>query len=64
MAQTEAQKRAQQKWIRKVITITVRVDPEKEPDIMARLKEVKNRSGYIKDLIREDINNHKNVKWR
>lgn len=55
MAQTEAQKRAQQKWIRKVVTVTIRIDPEKEPEIVDRLKELKNRSAYIKRLIKEDI---------
>ena len=55
MPQTDAQKRAQKNWISKVLTITVRIDPRKDPDIVKRLEEVENRSGYIKNLIRNDI---------
>lgn len=62
MAQTAAQKRAQKKWISRMATITVRIDPEKEPDIMKRLNEVENRSGYIKRLIKEDIKEEQNEK--
>ena len=57
MSLSETQKRAQKNWISKVMTITVRIDPRKEPDVVQRLAEIENKSGYIKNLIRADIKN-------
>lgn len=37
------------------MTITVRIDPRKDPDVARKLTEVENKTGYIKDLIRADI---------
>jgi len=55
MAQSESQKRAQKNWISKVMTVTIRVDPRKDPDIARKLEEVENMSGYIKNLIKNDL---------
>ena len=55
MPSTEAQKRANVKYNREKTTlITIRLT-QHDADILAKLDEVPNKQGYIKDLIRADI---------
>lgn len=51
---TEAQKRAQQKYFKKTVQFVFRVNPETEPDVYEKLKNKKNRSAYLKELVRSD----------
>lgn len=53
---TEAQKRASQKYkANKTKSIRLEFNIEHDADILARLNEVGNRQGYIKELIRTDM---------
>jgi len=56
---SEAQKRAQQKYDRnsrnKFKVVTLKLNKETDKDILDKLTCVNNMQGYIKDLIREDI---------
>lgn len=38
-------------------TISVTVNRDKDADVLARLTEQKNVSGYVRELVRRDINN-------
>lgn len=52
---TEAQKRASKKYDQNnVKKITVKLNKKTDADILAKLEEVENIQGYIKDLIRRD----------
>jgi hypothetical protein len=51
---TEARKRAKAKYAEKVKKITVSFYPT-EADIWDKLQAQENKQGYIKDLIRKDI---------
>lgn len=54
---TEAQKRASQKYkANKTKSIRLELNIEHDADIIARLDEVGNRQGYVKELIRRDMN--------
>lgn len=54
---TEAQLRAQAKYNRaNTVQITLRLNKRTEADIISRLEAMQNKQGYIKRLIREDMN--------
>lgn len=56
---TEAQKRASAKYDRaNTKTYALKLNVKTDADIMARLAEVPNVQGYLKQLIRRDIANH------
>lgn len=53
---TDAQKRAAAKYKKtKTKTFLIELNIEHDADILARLGEVGNRQGYIKELIRRDM---------
>jgi hypothetical protein len=57
MAITEAQKRAQDKYDGKnTVQVHLKLNLYTDKDILDRLNSVPNKQGYIKDLIRRDIN--------
>lgn len=59
---TEAQKRASMKYNRaSTILVPFRLNKATDADILARLKEVPSKQGYIKSLIRADIEREKNT---
>lgn len=54
--QTESQKRAAARYDAKNTTqIKMKLNNKTDADILARLREVENIQGYIKDLIRQDM---------
>lgn len=61
MARTEAQKRAQKKYEEKykakglLKTYNLKCHIEHDKDIIEKLNAVDNKNGYIKELIRADI---------
>lgn len=57
MAITEAQKRAQDKYDGKnTVQVHLKLNLYTDKDILDRLNSVPNKQGYIKSLIRRDIN--------
>ena len=59
---TEAQKRASMKYNRaSTVPVPLRLNKATDADILARLKEVPSKQGYIKSLIRADIEREKNM---
>ena len=57
MAQTEAQKRAKMKYDAKATKkIMLKLNLKTDADILAKLEAVENKQGYIKELIRSDLN--------
>ena len=51
-----AQSEAKSKWDRENTTvITLKLNKNRDADVLQRLEEVGNRQGYIKQLIRGDI---------
>lgn len=52
---TKAQRAAQMRYQKRTKQYIFRVNPESEPDIYHKLESVQNRAGYIKALIRRDI---------
>lgn len=53
---TEAQKRATRKYDQNNTTsVYIKLNLNTEMDIIEKLEQVENKSGYIKKLIREDI---------
>jgi hypothetical protein len=54
MALTDAQKRAKQKYNNKVTKITIEFYPQ-DADLLRKVQEQDNKQGYIKDLIKKDI---------
>ena len=48
------QKEAVRRYQHKTVQLLVRINPETESDIIDRLEQVGNKSGYVKRLIRED----------
>lgn len=55
MAQTEAQKRASAKYVReKVTAVNIRFYPS-EADILEYLKAQPNQAGFVKGLIRKEM---------
>ena len=64
MASTEAQKRASKKWMnahRKEFekTVTIKLHKTLDADIIEWLDKQESRQGYIKNLIRKDIAQHR-----
>ena len=54
---TESQRRASAKYdAANTTSIRLKMNIKTEMDIIERLEEVGNKSGYIKQLIRDDIN--------
>lgn len=57
MASTEAQKRASMKWSKKnVKTFTISLRIGEDDAIIDKLQRQQNRTEYIRDLVRKDIN--------
>lgn len=57
MAMSEAQRRAQDKYDRSnTVQVHLKLNLYTDKDILDRLNSVPNKQGYIKDLIRRDIN--------
>ena len=52
---SEAQSRAQKRYMRKIKQYIVKVNMETEADIIAAIESQPNKAGYIKHLIRKDI---------
>lgn len=53
---SEAQKKAQAKYdAENTVQIKLKLHKRRDADILQRLDEVGNKQGYIKDLIRADI---------
>lgn len=56
MAETEAQKRAREKYEAKAtVQIKMKLNRNTDSDILAKLDSVPNKQGYIKELIRADL---------
>lgn len=57
MVLTEAQKRAKEKYNQNIKKVSIELHKAKDLDIINKLEEIgsKNKSSYIKDLIRQDI---------
>lgn len=56
MAETEAQKRAREKYeARMTMQVKMKLNKGTDADIIAKLESVPNKQGYIKGLIRDDI---------
>lgn len=54
MSLTEAQKRAKEKYNKKVTKIAIEFYPH-EADLLQKVKEQPNKQGYIKELIKKDL---------
>lgn len=60
MPRTEAQKKASAEFNkRKTVQVALRLNIETEKDIIDQLNKVPSKMGYIKELIRKDIENNK-----
>jgi hypothetical protein len=58
---TESQRRATAKYdAANTTSVRLKLNINTEMDIIERLEEVGNKNGYIKQLIREDINRQRN----
>lgn len=56
MAETEAQKRAREKYERaNTVQFKMKLNRNTDADILAKLEAVGNKQGYVKDLIRADL---------
>ena len=56
MAETEAQKRARERYEAKTkVQILLKLNKNTDSDILLKLDKVENKQGYIKQLIRKDI---------
>lgn len=55
---SEALIKAQDKYEQKRMCINIRLNKETDLDIIEQLNNVGNKQGYIKELIRKDIENH------
>lgn len=54
--ETEAQKRAREKYERaNTVQFKMKLNKNTDADILAKLEEVGNKQGYIKELIRNDL---------
>lgn len=57
MAMSEAQRRAQDKYDRSnTVQVHLKLNLYTDKEILDKLNSVPNKQGYIKDLIRRDIN--------
>lgn len=58
---TESQRRASAKYdAANTVSVRLKMNINTEMDIIERLEEVGNKNGYIKQLIRDDINRRRN----
>ena len=56
MAQTEAQRRAKDKYdAANTMQVKLKLNTKTDADIIAKLASVSNKQGYIKELIRNNI---------
>lgn len=60
MSTKAAIKRAQKKYMSKLVTCLLKFNPERDEDnlVIEKLKRVKNKKAYIRDLILKDIYEH------
>lgn len=57
MAQTDAQRKAKEKYdARTAVQVHLKLNMITDKDILEKLESVENKQGYIKDLIRKDLN--------
>lgn len=57
MAQTEAQRKAKEKYdARTAVQVHLKLNMITDKDILEKLDSVENKQGYIKNLIRNDLN--------
>lgn len=57
MATTEAQKKATAKYdAENTIRVVMKLNKKTDSDILKKLEEVESKQGYIKKLIRKDLN--------
>jgi hypothetical protein len=57
VAETEAQRRARKKYEAKTkVQVLLKLNRNTDKDILAKLERVTNKQGYIKQLIRADLN--------
>lgn len=54
MSLTEAQKRAREKYNKKVTKIAIEFYPQ-DAELLQKVQQQENKQGYIKELIRKDI---------
>lgn len=60
-AAAERQKEAQQKWKReKTVALSIRLSLAADADVIEKLNSVKEKSAYVKALIRADIEREEN----
>lgn len=55
---SEALIKAQDRYEKKRMCVNIRLNKETDFDIIDKLNTVGNKQGYIKELIRKDIENH------
>lgn len=55
MTRSEALKRAQDKYTAKIRTFAVRLNTEKDAEIVAKLESVDNVTDYIRQLVARDL---------
>ena len=56
MAQTDAQRKAKEKYdARTAVQVHLKLNMITDKDILEKLASVENKQGYIKDLIRKDM---------
>ena len=57
MAQTDAQRKAKEKYdARTAVQVHLKLNMITDKDILEKLDSVENKQGYIKNLIRNDLN--------
>ena len=57
MAQTDAQRKAKEKYdARTAVQVHLKLNMITDKDILEKLESVENKQGYIKNLIRNDLN--------
>lgn len=52
---TESQRRAQKRYTSRMKTVTVRLDPERDQDVIRWLDSQPEKRAYIMSLVREDM---------
>lgn len=55
MTRSEALVKAQNRYERKIKTIGIRLNTEKDADILEKLEAIENKTDYIRNLIRKDM---------
>ena len=54
MSLTEAQKRAKEKYNKKVVKVAIEFYPQ-DAELLQKVNEQPNKQGYIKELIKKDL---------